>query len=293
MNKIPDAIKSEKAMFPQFLVKAGIRLQECGLAYIQPPADLVEKTVMACEHSLHKLEPPFDKQNDEDPLAEWILTNLVVDSLPKKMNAFVRAAASNIIRDGMALALGHKGTPPAYTIENHYIREPEKLSEYKIIKILTSIIEPSNQKLLNRRCSPVRRLVILRPRVEDYDNQELKAIRKALEIGNSDTYWLPYQSVVNLPGTIAIVARNQVFNVLRASTNEFQIYDKPADCLSAAKICEKLYQQTQTGRGLCIRVDGKLTTEPIKALEATGTAGIRDLLTSICTGNSATLRLHR
>jgi hypothetical protein len=277
-SNVPDRADLTKLGFPRFLIDAGVRLRERGLADIQPPAELVATTVAACERALRELVPFDEEEANGSELHKWIGGLLAIARLPPEEYAFARAAALSMIDEGVPFALQHFGRPPAYAVESHCITEPQWWPEQHFLPVWRSATELADKMLLNRGSALVRRVVVLRQRVDDYDEQTLKMLRLALETETSDMYWFPCQAVMGLVDReFAVIARRKVFEVRPTETVKFLAIDNAAVSDRAIEICEELDRLAVGGHALRIRNGGKLLPEAKAAVER-GTQGILALL---------------
>ncbi|MEW6365734.1 MAG: hypothetical protein AB1714_13980 [Acidobacteriota bacterium] len=283
-TRVSDPAELGNAEVPRFLIDAGRRLQDRGLHRIQPPSSLVEATLTACEHALRDLGSSVEEKTGDDRVHEWFRELLAVRPLPAPEFAFARAAALSLVEEGVAFALKYRGSPPAYAVEDHCVTEPDWWSEHEFLSTWRMACDLADRRLVNLGGTPLRRVVILRSRVEDYNERQIEAIRLALETGTSDTYWLPHNAVAGLHNRdFALVARSKLFEIKRGAGPEFVVAQDISICREAIRMCDELDRLAQSGFARRIRAAGRLAPEAINAVES-GDTGIRELLAKTIMG---------
>jgi hypothetical protein len=188
-----DAVALRELGFPEDLIAEALRRQERGLLEVEPPADLVQRTIETCTH----LFPRESGESQETKEPAWGLFHEALGIGRLAPNPASFAAVASGLSNHYASSLGfafkaHK--PPLVMLDNHNLIEPEWWQQDPIFRCMRTATGTVNHTVREHGIAPSALLVFLRPKVSDYKKAELAAIANMVAEASSDIWWTPYDA---------------------------------------------------------------------------------------------------
>jgi hypothetical protein len=181
----------KKLGFSDDLITEAIRREERGVLSVEPPPDLVQRTMSRVAHL-------FEMTPQENPRASdtWrsILDSLKMpDREPDPVRFF--AAATTVLCNQYTRSVGHALTArerPLVILENHNLVHPNWRYSDPIFKCLRDAAGTVNRTVAERGVDPAAIVVMLKPRLIDYTPDEVDTLVSQIRDATSDLWWMKY-----------------------------------------------------------------------------------------------------
>jgi hypothetical protein len=173
--------------FSEELIAEAVSREERGVLAIEPPADLVERTIAACAHLFP--EDTGERKEAEDPL--WAPFYPARPPEPD-LYALVSRLSNQYMRSlGYAFASRER---PLVMLDNHNLIEPTWWKRDPIFRCMRDAAGSVNSTVRNYGLDPSALVVVLRPDVRDYAKDELETIAAQVAEATSDVWWIPHDA---------------------------------------------------------------------------------------------------
>lgn len=283
-RKSIDRDKLERLGFSQNVISSVERMDQLGFFELQPPDDLVDRTIEKCLPFL----PTISTSVEKPP----VMMNY--GALINELSVAARASAEwgefSDVQDWQYACLTtlefakatHKR--PFIILDNHNVIEPAWWGHdtgfrafWNASQVVNKIAEKSN--LPRSAC-----FVVLRPTLHDYSDNDLDTIKDMVRTGSSDVWWIPFDRA-------GIYQRRDL--IVLGEDRVLELDVKPDSPVAAMRsFREKVEQGVARSLrdeitfletlGKSIRVEGQLSNEAAESISTR--RGIRHLMQSVISG---------
>lgn len=185
----PDPERLRRLGFSEKMIAGALRLQEAGVVGVEPPADLIDRTIEECRHL-------FPAKEDEPPEREWnhLFEGVRAGMLAASHPAFDRYAdfvtnLSNRCYGSLSFALEHRQRP-LMVLDNHNLVDPSSWTQDPLFRSMRKTWTSVNNVARSQNLDPTGVLVVLRPSAKDYDLDQLKTLAQLLDETTSDIWFM-------------------------------------------------------------------------------------------------------
>jgi len=188
----------------------------------------------------------------------------------------------SVLVDGLEFADQNPTTPAVEVIENHRVMDPIWWKKNPWFKEMRRTYAVAKRVL---PVAAIRRLVVLRDSADEYNAEELSAMRDTLADPVGDVHWVCSKNAMSLDSMdCAVVARERVFRIRRSKTsNSFEPLESGEKSApdAATAVCERL-EKVIAEKAVPMVVNGVPTSEARKA--ARSGSGVRMLIEKLAQG---------
>jgi hypothetical protein len=262
---------------PKALAQDFLEIDALGLNPPAPTEELVQSTMTRCEQALRDFQPvTSEEESDLPPSFSWEASTPtgLAESIGL-LNACIHARAARFVRQ-------NPGEPAVVFVDNHELIDPERWETDATFKLLDQVYQMTAEVLRDNRGKPIERLIILKNDPDAYNENDLAAMRAAIEEPTTtNTYLVPAKDAGPLrTKSCTLVANEFLFEMKRDESSQRLVVEAPTgigDAVRVHNVCrDAIHLKTKAIR---VYDHGKLNEAFERALISNGK--LRDLLRSI------------
>jgi hypothetical protein len=173
--------------FREELIAEALRRQERGVLSVEPPSDLVQRTMARCAH-LFKAER--EQQHASDVWRSLVGSLTMPEPATDPVQFFT--AATTALCNQYTRSLGHALTArerPLVILENHNLVRPNWWYRDPIFRCMRDAAGTVNRTVAERGVEPSAIVVMLKPRLNDYAHEEIETLVSQIRDATSDVWW--------------------------------------------------------------------------------------------------------
>jgi hypothetical protein len=152
---------------------------------------------------------------------------------------------------------------PFMILENHNMMRPALWTKDIGFNLIRDVSRQVNDIVTSKGIKPAARLVVLRPKLEDYERDDLEAIKLSLKSSNSDIWWLPYEKAAAFYNRdLTVIGDTLVFEIKTPTTSPWEALGAMGEHKDL-KLVRKMRKDIEinTARAVPIKTHGKLRAE--------------------------------
>jgi len=191
--------------FSEDLVREAVLREQRGLLAIEPPADLVERTIQACADLFSEqdksvaasTEMSLESANYFSRVCQFMPAAVGVRDISLAFQAAAAAAQCQVLgewpgrlADSLGFAISERKSP-LVVLENHNLTSPAWWEDNEEFQKIHMACDRLNDFVISTGIERSVRLVVLRPSIFDYRSEEIDAIGDLMREATSDIWWVP------------------------------------------------------------------------------------------------------
>lgn len=254
----------KKFGFSDSEIQEAVTREARGLYETEPAADLVERTIKRCKNLFPQGNHRVNHQEAEDLASRVRELAVILPLVTPALASHYKTLCSLLCNYADSLAFSMSAHErPFMILENHNMMRPACWTTDIGFNLVRDISRQVNAIVASKGIKPAARLVILRPKLEDYEPDDLEAIKLSLKSSNSDIWWLPCQKAAAYSNRdLTVVGNARIFEIKTPTASPWEALgamDEHEDLNLAMKIRKDI--EKNTARAVPIKTQGKLRAE--------------------------------
>lgn len=299
-----DADELRELGFPEDLIQEALLREQRGLLAIEPPPDLVERTIEACA-DLFRTETPSRLQASESDSTSYF--SIVFHLLPAVKDltlAFQGAAtvtqcqrlgewAGRLAAPSVRFALTERQRP-LVALESHMLTSPSWWEDNPEFQEMKAAFHTLNEFVASTGIARSARIVILRQNISEYNQDEIGAIEALTREGTSDLWWIAFSNAASYSRENIVVMGNESVLRLRgkvkSASEALEAMEYSQDAELANELRQKITKEI-CSHAVPVKIGGQLEPFVVEALQKR--QGIRTALRKVMESQSTEPKSNR
>lgn len=250
-------------------IAAAVQMEELGLFALEPPTDLLERTIARCSSllpdpkSLAESVPDLPRLEAAESYLDLLRDLSPAVGASEEWSHFSQVQGWQGACFSTLKFARETRERPFIMLDNHNVIKPRWWGSDTGFRSFWMASQVVNKIVAQSGLPRAACFVILRPDPSDYSRNDLETINEMVQKGNSDVWWIPYNRAGSYQGRDLIVLGEERVFELRGKPESPAVAVESFEEQVQQKVARGLRSEIRSleSRGKSIRVEGKLSNE--------------------------------